>query len=304
MTRRDDWQPTATIQALQDRAKVLRLIRDFFDTRNFMEVQTPCLSRDVVVDRYIEPLSVEVRLPEGTKTFWLQTSPEFAMKRLLAAGATAIYQMGPVFREGETGSHHNIEFTMLEWYRADDDYSAGMQLLDEFAQKIIGCPPAERLTYRDAYRRFASVDPFEGEVEDEQLNLLMIENVEPGLATMPSVILYDWPVGQAALAKTRIQDDGYRVAERFELYVSGIELANGYHELSDADELMQRNVRTNALRKLDGKSLLPNDSRLLAAMTSGLPSASGVALGVDRLVMLILKRSTIREVIPFDSHNA
>ena len=304
MTGNQEWRPTATIEALQGRARVLRLIREFFDIRDFMEVQTPCLSRDVVVDRYIEPLSIDVRLPEGTETFWLQTSPEFAMKRLLAAGATSIYQMGPVFRANETGSHHNIEFTMLEWYRADDDYTAGMQLLDEFAQTIIGCPPAVRLTYRDACKRFANIDPFDGTFDDDQLNLIMAEKVEPGLATIPSAILHDWPAGQAALAKTRIDHDGHHVAERFELYVDGIELANGYHELTDANELLQRNIRTNELRIQDGKAQLPNDSRLISAMASGLPSASGVALGVDRLVMLILKHKTIREVIAFDSRNA
>jgi elongation factor P--(R)-beta-lysine ligase len=304
MTGQGNWRPSATIEALLGRARVLRRIREFFDSRNFIEVQTPCLSRDVIVDRYIEPLSVDIRLPAGTETFWLQTSPEFAMKRLLAAGAAAIYQMGPVFRADETGNHHNVEFTMLEWYRAGDDYAAGVQLLDEFAQTIIGCPAARRLTYRDAFRKFANVDPFDGSLDDDQLNLLMAEKVEPGLATFPSVLLYDWPVGQAALAKIRIDNEGHPVAERFELYVQGVELANGYHELSDANELLQRNIRTNELRAQAGKARLPNDSRLLSAMTSGLPPASGVALGVDRLVMLMLKLKTIRDVIAFDSHNA
>lgn len=304
MTRHDRWWPTATIKTLQDRARVLRKIREFFDSRGFMEVQTPCLSRDVVVDRYIEPLSVNIRLPDGVETFWLQTSPEFAMKRLLAAGAPAIYQIGPVFRSDETGNHHNIEFTMLEWYRTGDDYLQGMQLLDEFAQTVIGCPPAERLSYRDAFKRFANIDPFDGCFEDEQLILLMAEKVEPGLATLPSVIVFDWPVGQAALAKIRTNNEGHPVAERFELFVQGVELANGYHELSNADELRERNIRINELRAMDGKPRLPVDSRLLSAMTSGLPPACGVAVGIDRVVMLVLKQKTIREVIAFDTHHA
>jgi lysyl-tRNA synthetase class 2 len=298
------WRPTATWEVLQARARILRLIRSFFDERGFFEVQTPCLSRDVVVDRYIEPLSIEVFLPQGRETFWLQTSPEFAMKRLLAAGAGAIYQIGPAFRAHESGDQHNVEFTMLEWYRAGDDYEAGMQLLDDFAQVVIGTPPAQRLTFREAFSRFAAVDPFDGNTDFELVNELMDSKIAPALATLPAVILYDWPAEQAALARTRISRDGHEVAERFELFSNGLELANGYHELRDADELLRRNHRINALRKRDGRPELPVNSQLLAAMKNGLPPASGVALGMDRLVMRMLQLARISDVMSFDCRNA
>ncbi len=298
------WHPGCQIEVLQGRAKILAGIRQFFDQRGFVEVQTPCLSRDVVVDRYIQPLAVTLPTSGGDQDFWLQTSPEFAMKRLLAAGARAIYQIGPAFRAGETGDQHNVEFTMLEWYRVGDDYGAGMDLLDEFARTLLACGPARRWSYRQTFRRLAEIDPFDGQWNAEQLNRILVQRVEPGLESFPAVIIYDWPVDQAALSRTRQDPEGFDVAERFELYCRGVELANGYHELLDAEELLDRNRQINQLRQQDGRPALPVDSRLVDAMRAGLPASSGVALGVDRLVMLALGQTRIQSVMTFDTDRA
>ncbi len=299
------WRPTASMNALRQRARLLGATRAFFDSRGFIEVQTPCLSRDVVVDRYIEPIRVELELPGERGQFWLQTSPEFAMKRLLAAGAEAVYQLGPVFRGGEAGARHNPEFTMLEWYRMGDDYAAGMTLLDEFSQALLASPPARRISYREAFVEFGGCDPFSSPVDGDQLNRILVERIEPALRSeVPSTIIYDWPVDQAALARIGTTDEGHAVARRFELFVEGVELANGYHELTDADELLARNIRINELRRGDSRRELPVESRLLDAMREGLPACSGVALGFDRLVMLSMGTTRIDDVLCFPASRA
>jgi lysyl-tRNA synthetase class 2 len=321
-----DFLPSASLALLETRAVLLRRIRNFFDERGFLEVETPLLSQDVVVDRHLDPLSVTLfddpRQPEVGKKLWLQTSPEFGMKRLLAAGMQAIYQVTRAFRGGEAGSLHNPEFTMVEWYRVGDDYEAGMRLLGEFAAELLDRGTPTRLSYCDAFVRFASVDPFESTQEklaeaaarvsgqepdydaprDVLLDLLLVERVEPQLGFPEPAILYDYPASQSALARVRPGD--YPVAERFELYVDGIELANGYHELLDADVLRLRNQMTNTSRHLAGKPLMPEESRLLAAMDHGLPPCSGTALGFDRLVMVATGAKTIREVMAFPIERA
>lgn len=288
-----------SVEILQLRASWFRKIRHFFDSRGFLEVQTPILSRDTVVDRYIEPIPVKVPVQgKAPVDYWLQTSPEFCMKRLVADGADAIYEITPAFRAGENGDQHNIEFTMLEWYRVGDDYQAGMDLLDDFAQATLDVESAKRISYRQAFIDFANVDPFvDKTTDDEQLNQIFIEKIEPALSTIQSAIIYDWPASQCALANVR--DDETPVAERFELYVNGIELANGYHELTDADELLRRNQQTNHFREQDGNSRLPEQSRLLDAMRAGLPACCGVALGFDRLLMVATGKKTIAEVLPW-----
>ncbi|HEX3869327.1 MAG TPA: amino acid--tRNA ligase-related protein, partial [Pirellulales bacterium] len=223
------------------------------------------------------------------------------------------------FRQGESGPRHNPEFTIVEWYRRGDDYDAGMRLLSDLCEATLGRGAAERITYREAFVRHAGVDPlvasvaeleqagrsqdllppesFNREDRDVWLDWLLVELVEPHLGQSAPTILHDYPPSQAALAIVR--DDNPQVAERFELYVAGIELANGYHELLDADVLRQRNRANNALRREDGKRELPEDSRLLAAMGAGLPPCTGVALGFDRLVMLAAGATDIRDVIAF-----
>lgn len=321
MSDAEDFHPTADIETLRQRARVIARIRRFFDSREFFEVQSPALSHDTIVDQHIDPLVVAMKLPgQSVDSYYLQTSPEFAMKRLLAAGADAIYQIGPAFRAGEIGQLHNIEFTMLEWYRVGDSYQKGIRLLDDLAQEVLGCQTAERMTYFDAMKRFGEFDLLSANRNDEFeklrfalnreftilefLNETWVQKVEPALKQFRSIIIYDWPADQAALARVRVDETGHSVAERFELYVDGIELANGYHELTDAEELMKRNKAVNEKRVAAGKNLLPVKSRLLDAMRHGLPQSCGVALGVDRLVMLALGKKTICDVMAFNSHRA
>jgi elongation factor P--(R)-beta-lysine ligase len=341
----DDFRPTATWENLRRRAELLRQVRKFFDDRDFLEVETPILSADTVVDRHLDPFQVHGDCPNfrgataptsatdvfaakmglspsdspRQKPLWLQTSPEFAMKRLLAAGATAIYQVAHVFRLGEQGRLHNPEFTLLEWYRTGDGMPEGMQLTSDFCAALLGRGPAEQISYRDAFQRHVGLDPHTCETaalmtaaaeqgiaapaslaaddRDAWLDLLLTERIQPHLGTSRPVLLYDYPASQAALAQVRPADPP--VAERFELYVAGIELANGYHELVDAAELRQRNAQVNAQRRADGKAALPEQSRLLQAMEAGLPAAVGVALGFDRLVMLATGANSISEVMAF-----
>ena len=294
-----DFRPSASLDMLRRRAELLKRMRLFFDSRGFLEVETPLLSHDVVVDRHLDPLSVRLfsdpREPERGPTLWLQTSPEFGMKRLLAAGATAIYQVTRAFRGAEVGPLHNPEFTMIEWYRAGDDYSAGIQLLADLARELLALGEPERLTYREAFVRYAGRDP--NGLSDLELDLQLTSAVEPNLGIDRPAILYDYPATQSALA--RVQPGNPPVAERFELYVRGIELANGYHELLDPAILLQRNATNNAARAAEGKPQLPAGSHLLAAMEHGLPPCSGCALGFDRLVMVATGARSIQEVMAF-----
>jgi lysyl-tRNA synthetase class 2 len=248
----DDFRPAATWDRLRLRAELLRRVRRFFDGRGFLEVETPVLSADTVVDRHLDPFDVLVNDPDGSgrpRRFWLQTSPEFAMKRLLAAGGEAIYQVARVFRCEERGPLHNPEFTMIEWYCVGDGPAEGMQLLSDLGEALLGRGPAELVPYADAFRRHTRVDPHEataGELTDAAsqagiavpaslspddrdgwLDLLLAECVQPNLGRGRPAILFDYPASQAALA--RVRPGPPPVAERFELYAAGIELANGYH---------------------------------------------------------------------------
>ncbi|OHB68482.1 MAG: EF-P lysine aminoacylase GenX [Planctomycetes bacterium RBG_13_63_9] len=324
--RKSDFRPTASWENLRLRAELLRRLRDFFAERGFLEVETPILSADTVVDRHLDPFCTDVAGPPGEspRRLWLQTSPEFAMKRLLAAGGEAIYQVARVFRLGEQGPLHNGEFTMVEWYRTGDTMDEGIQLTSDLCQAMLRRGPAERLTYAEAFQQHVGLDPHTCDTEalvsavaalgiappaslaaddrDGWLDLLLVERVQPNLGVTRPLLLYDYPASQAALARIRPQDPP--VAERFELYVSGIELANGYHELLDPAELRVRNHRANAQRHADGKQTLPEESRLLAAMQAGLPPAVGVSLGFDRLVMLAAGAKNLDEVIAFPFHRA
>jgi lysyl-tRNA synthetase class 2 len=313
--------PSASLEMLRRRAELLKQVRRFFDDRGFLEVETPVLSRDTVVDRHLDPLSVtlfaDARQPGVGQQLWLQTSPEFGMKRLVAAGAKAIYQITRAFRGGEIGALHNPEFTMVEWYRVGDDYEAGMDLLAQLAAEIFGGGAVERLTFREAFVRYAGIDPC-GDLDVEALgrleacptsadrdvilDYLHTTLVEPMLGRQWPTILYDYPASQSALA--RVRDGEPPVAERFELYYRGVELANGYHELLDPAVLRQRNRQNNKLRAADGKYTLPEESRLLEAMEQGLPACSGCALGFDRLVMVATGAKTVQEVMAFGIERA
>jgi lysyl-tRNA synthetase class 2 len=321
-----DFLPTASLENLQQRALLLNRIRSFFDQRGFFEVETPILSHDICVDRHLHPIAVPIKnvmenapAEDHLNMLWLQTSPEFGMKRLLAAGATAIYQIAKVFRGFEQGSRHNPEFSMLEWYRVGDDLNQGMHLLAEFTQNILGSAAAERISYGELFQQRLGFDPHrigiaelskrceefiqlesgpvQGEDRDFYLNLLLTHVIEPKLGFDAPVIVYDWPASQSALAIVR--RDEVAVAERFELFVNGIELANGYHELLDADELRTRNRHQNQLRLQAGLPALPEDSRLIQAREAGISPCAGVALGLDRLAMVVIGAKSIEEVIAF-----
>ena len=312
--------PTAKTSSLKSRALLLKQLRRFFDERGFFEVETPLLSRDTVVDRHLHPIQINRQQITGSQVdaqavVFLQTSPEFAMKRLLAAGADSIYQVCKAFRAGEAGSQHNPEFTMLEWYRVGDDMQRAISLLESLVQTILATKPATRISYRNAFISATGLDPITASVDqlanlskltaeldrDEHLNVILSRDVEPRLGVEAPEVLYHFPASQAALAKTTLDGD-VEVAERFEIYYRGVELANGYHELLDSDELIARNEKTNQQRQADGQPVLPSESHLLAAMRTGLPACAGVALGVDRLLMLALNETQIESVIafPFD----
>jgi lysyl-tRNA synthetase class 2 len=319
--QRADFLPAADWERLRLRADLLARTRAFFADRKFLEVETPLLSADTVIDRHLDPLHVvlptDSRCPDVGRMLYLQTSPEFGMKRLLAAGGEAIYQITRAFRADESGDLHNPEFTIVEWYRRDDDLTAGMQFLSDLADVLLARGPAELVSYAEAFLVHVGIDPHRasademaaaarhwgidvstgfGDDRDVWLNLLLTHLIEPHLGHSVPTILYDYPATQAALA--RLHGDP-PVAARFELYVQGVELANGYHELLDPAVLRQRNQTANRGRAADGKPALPEESRLLAAMDDGLPDSTGVALGFDRLVMLAAGATSIKEVLAF-----
>lgn len=320
MNRRLLYRPTASISALKTRAELLRRLRRFFDDRDFLEVQTPVLSRDTVIDRHIDLLSLEMDWPDDDmpKRWYLQSSPEAAMKRLLSAGMKNIYQIGPVFRAGERGSHHNPEFTMAEWYRVDDDLEAGLRLLEALTTTLLDSPPCRRMHFAVAFQDRTGLDVREVDINslavravelgvaedtrwsddwDDWVNLIFSVLVQPTLGHDAPTLVTHFPASQAALA--RLSSDDPRVAERFELFYRGVELANGYHELLDPSILRSRNAKANTDRIRDGKSALPETSFLLDAMDAGLPASTGCALGFDRVVMLACGAKTLAEVMPF-----
>jgi len=319
-----DFHPTATRERLLLRSQLLKRLRAFFDGRGFLEVETPLLSADVVVDRHLDPFAVPVNSRGTDRVRYLQTSPEFAMKRLMAAGIGPIFQVSRAFRREESGPWHNPEFTLIEWYGPGDDLAAGMTLLVEVVKTLLvetrlAFEEAERLSYQQAFQRWVEIDPLaasgeqlrevarrhkltvpESLVADDRdgwLDLLMSELVQPQLGQARPTVLWGYPPSQAALA--RVTSGSVPVAERFELFLRGVELANGYHELLDAAVLRQRNEVNNRARLADGKAGLPVESRLLAAMESGLPACAGTALGFDRLVMLVAGATSIEEVLAF-----
>lgn len=315
------WQPTASAEALVARSEICWRIREYFHQSGFIEVHTPTLSRDTVVDRHIEPFSVfanAIGMTGEDSTYYLQTSPEFCMKRLVASGLTAIYQICPAFRAGEKGAQHNPEFTMVEWYRVGDDQQAGIDLLVSVVQAATRIEATTQLTYRQAFSEQVGVDPLDASVEhlgeiaskridgitaswgtdrDDWLNLLFSHLVQPKLGGSQPAVVTNYPASQSALA--RISDSDSATAERFELFWQGVELANGYHELTDASELEQRNALVNRQRQADGHPALPGESRLLNAMHSGLPGCAGCALGLDRLVMAVLQENDLSSVVAF-----
>lgn len=321
----DEWRPSAGLEALRQRASTFAAIREFFAERGVLEVDTPWLVAAGAMDPNLQSLSVAYDgpgAPSGGR-LWLQTSPEHAMKRLLAAGAGSIYQITHAFRAGERGLLHNPEFTLLEWYRLGWDHHALMDEVAALCRHLLGDCAVERLTYAQAFCIHLGVDPLEAPRRtlearaselglgraalaalgrDALLDLLLSHRVAPALGCGRLTFVYDFPASQAALA--RLRPDDPRVAERFELFSAGIELANGYHELTDAAEQRLRFDRERALRARLGLALPEIDERLLAAMEAGLPACAGVAMGLDRLIMRAFGASRIDEVLAFPIERA
>ena len=321
-----DWKPTASIGVLQRRAAILAQIRQFFTERAVLEVETPVLSAAAVTDPHLESFATDYRGPGGGHRY-LHTSPEFPMKRLLAAGSGPIYQLCRVFRQGESGRRHNPEFTLLEWYRPGWDHHALMDEVQALAELVLRgrlTAPAQRLTYAEAFMRYAELDPHRAtpealrrcveahgiapvaglapEARNDWLDLLLTHVVEPQLGQGGLTFIHDYPADQAALA--RVRPGPIPVGERFELYFRGVELANGFHELGEAEEQRRRFEAELVVRRQLGLPEVPMDMRLLAALAAGLPDCAGVALGVDRLVMLALEASHIDEVLAFPVERA
>ena len=318
------WRPTASPDVLKLRAIVLARIRSFFAACDVLEVDTPALSHAASTDPALASFTTSYSGPgtADSERCYLHTSPEFPMKRLLAAGSGSIYQICKVFRDGERGARHNPEFTLLEWYRVGYDH---LDLMDEVERlvtavlsDIMPVSSVQHWCYRDLFREMAGVDPFAADVQalaavlqsghgitavglagedrDVWLDLIMTHIIEPRLGE-GLVFIRDYPASQAALA--RLRSGNPQVASRFEVYLNGMELANGFHELSDATEQAQRFDREQALRRAAGSEVVEIDDNLLDALQAGLPDCAGVALGVDRLLMCACGAQQIQDVIAF-----
>ena len=320
-----DWRPCATREQLVARARLLARVREFFAARGVLEVDTPLIINAPVSDVHLHSARVELSADVAGSPparLFLHTSPEYAMKRLLAAGSGDIYQLCHVARALESGRVHNPEFTLLEWYRVG--FSLG-QLMDEvelLVRELLGtAASAERLSYREVFLRELALDPFAATTaelaraaaplglstgtplqRDGCLELLMGALIGPRLGKERLTFIYGYPASQAALARLDPADP--RTAQRFELYARGIELANGFHELASAAEQRARFAADNAARSRAGLAVHPVDERLLAALGHGLPDCSGVALGLDRLLMLATGATHIEQVLAFPTRRA
>lgn len=316
-----DWRPTTSLQNLKIRAKTLEKIRRFFAARNVMEVETPVLCQGIGTDPNLAYFSTQYQAGSDLQTFFMQTSPEFCMKRLLAGGSGCIYQISKVFRNDESGRFHNPEFTMLEWYRLDFNLQ---QLMDEVSDLIKdlfsgALTTVEQVSYSEIFHRYTNLDPLEFEVDrwrqcaknhnlaDAEticgkdhliwLDFLFSFLVQPQLGKQSICLVYDYPACQSSLA--RVKDQEPRLVERVEVFIDGVELGNGYFELTDPIEQQLRFENEQLIRKQQGLETQILDWRFLEAINSGLPTCSGMAIGLDRLLMVITGSRKIEEVIAF-----
>ncbi|MFP7721654.1 EF-P lysine aminoacylase EpmA [Lysobacter sp. A3-1-A15] len=319
-----DWRPAASFDVLRLRAALNARIRAFFAERDVTEVETPLMSLAGNTDPNVASFSTPFsgRTDGAPRTRWLRTSPEFPLKRLLAAGFGDCYELGRVFRDGEAGVRHNPEFTMLEWYRLGWDHK---RLVDETAELIMQAlalvgrgATLQRVRYRDLYRAALGLDPMTATDEalrealgdavidpaglsrDDWLDLLMTHRLQPGFPADRLTAVVDYPASQCALARIAPDAEGTPVAQRFELYLGPLELANGYHELADPVEQGARFDRDCAVRDSRGDAAPARDDHLLNALASGFPDCAGVALGVDRLLMAMVGTDRIADVLAFD----
>ena len=319
------WRPAAGVQAARDRAAMMRRIRDYFDTESVLEVDTPSLSNSAVSDTQIESFEIPTSLV-SQEPIYLHTSPEFCMKRLLCAGFPDIFSICRVFRDGESGLRHQPEFTMIEWYRL----GLGLESIIDDTLKMIRAALTPALLsdepiqfeYRDCFVDNANVDPLTattveladaaaadaglrqsiGDERDDWLDLILTTRVAPCFEPHRLTVLRHYPASQAALARLCPNDS--RVADRFEVFIGAIELANGYVELVDAEEQAARIERDNEERRRRGRTVRPHDSKLLAALEAGLPACAGVAVGFERLQMIVAETEDMRDVITFSFETA
>lgn len=313
-----NWKPTGTLAALKARADMYAQIRNFFAARDVLEVETPLVCARSITDPYIQPFMVDNN--------YLQTSPEYAMKRLVAAGAGSIYQICKAFRRDEAGNMHNPEFSMLEWYRIGFDHAKLMEEVDDLLKLLLGNKEsAHKRSYEELFQQFIGINPHTADLEllkscaaqhninlsanvsaelnvTDWLQLIMSHVIEPQLTGNLPWIIYDFPAPQAALAK--VVQANYPVAARFEVYMEGIELANGYYELQDSAEHVKRFTNDNLKRAQIGVNQHAIDERLIAALDHGMPDCAGIALGLDRVLMLRLGAKSIADVLSFTSNNA
>ena len=319
-----DFKPTCDIQALKARAKLYRQIRQFFIERDVLEVETPILSQAGVTDVHLASVQAQRHLHGKKQTHYLQTSPEFAMKRLLASGSGAIYQICKVFRDDEHGRKHNSEFTMLEWYRPQFSLKDLMlevtDLLNVVLAQRFGEVRPTVLSYKHAFMDRLDLNPLQASLKelkdccqrvglnldlgDDRLgyiDLLFSHMVEPSLGFDTAVFLTDFPPEMASLAKVKLDEDGEQVAARFELYIEGLELANAYDELIDSTVLRSRFEADNLERKKLALAVMPVDEYLLAALAD-MPECSGIALGIDRLLMIAMQQMKLEKVITFPAN--
>ncbi len=307
--------PAYKRQILQDRAAMLAKARSFFASKSILEVDTPILSHSAPIDEHIDVMTVSINNQEQG---YLHTSPEYAMKRLLSMGMPDIYQLGHVFRAGEYSKRHNPEFTMAEWYRIGMSFSSFIEETLEFIHLFLGELPSSSLSYKDAFSRYTGIDPFDASEQellaylisqgtdlassdcdkDALLSLILGTYIEPHLGDQELTVLTDYPSSQAALARTYDKEE-ITVAARFEVYYQGVELANGYHELTNAQEQRARLKEANEKRALQGKPTLPLDEHFLLALESGLPDCCGVAVGFDRLMQLKHQATCLGNILPF-----
>jgi elongation factor P--(R)-beta-lysine ligase len=313
MTSDISWQPNASVEIIKKRAALLRQIRDFMLRHNILEVDTPILSHYAISEPYIQSM-VTANDVDKEKPLYLHTSPEFCMKRLLAAGSGSIYQITHVFRDEEPGKRHHAEFSMLEWYRLDFNY---YQLMDELSELLldIGLTKPDKMTYEEAFLETVQFDPHTAELKQLQdvggqhgwgnasedrhalLDFIFSEVVIKHVNKSQPLFIYDYPECMSALAT--LKRGNTTVSERFELFINSMEIANGFNELCDVDEQKQRFEAELKTRKDKGLSELPLDVNFLAALKSGLPKTAGVAVGIDRLLMVLSGKDDIKEVITF-----
>ena len=326
---RDVWRPSATLLELQRRAKLLHGVRSYFYQQSVLEVETPMLSTYATVDPYIDSFYSDFRPSgAGVKRCYLHTSPEFPMKRLLASGSGDIYSLGRVFRNGEAGRRHNPEFTMLEWYRVGIDHHRLMDDVTGLLSSVCDYKEQRRVSYGELFEQYFAIDPHEADCQqlaalvreriddnlseltrNDCLDLLFSHTIEPLLGEsteeqLSGVFVYDYPESMAALARVIDNDKKQKVAARFELFVQGVELANGYYELAESEEQAARFQRDQAFRRSAGLEVYPYDAHLVDALASGFPDCAGVAMGLDRLHMLLAGTRDIRDVLAFDFSRA